>query len=1072
MKDKGMKKRILAIILCLVMVAGICGTALAEGLDADNNANAVIETEVSTEGELSEDAVVVDDTTVVEDMETLEQPDSSADVISEDSEIEEETTIEEATAEDSTEAQPEETLTLTQELDGTTITLSGPESSFEEGKEYSLSVSKIENTTEENNEAAIALETIEEAIDKMAEEKEKTVASYQAFDIKLLADGEEVQPLGPVEVKFSGEKVAESVADETIETNVIHVDAETGELEDMEAVTVEADVAIETTHFSIYVYVELADAEAAKEITLTVEHWVQNYVDSEEYIKYDDTDVILHDGFKGTVEGLVSMCLSDEAEVHHDLKNTYIQDENGEWVKVKNNETISLSDDETIKLEYTVDEDSIVQPESFFDTSRVKITNKIEKNKTATALDVNDQTTVTLQVGGDQEQLGVDIIYIVGSYATNSDGTPNPEGDVLIGSLIESIGEIVQTGTPVNFGLVPFSSDTVVAMPLTSITKDNLEELPSLIADALATCEALYDGVNMENALIKCKKMFSESELADHPERQHLVMITSGFTYFFNSGENNEYVSTVPVNYKGVNRLFYWNKAWQRARTNQTNTYPIPKGIVQAHTAAVEAETTSLGLWDFYWSYIDQWTRADIAAGDKVVYEACTIESGNFLKWYNSGELVSGYSQTGYGKAVPKAQTTDEDIANAVTLTAGANPLTDDAAAHAIGYERAMWEAYEYTKANITGAGINFYPIYNALNANYTNGNWSPASYGVNWTNQYIGHSFVDMLAGGEGQAIKYEKQGDKTFFDPIKEQLLYSCSVGSEVEDYIGYDPEKGNFEFIQKADALSLNIGDKEYETTKLETPNEGATSSYVFTALGAEEATFTLDYYYGNGTTTEKFIWTFGENISKYIPVTLTYKLQLTEKSTVSGAHVVDTNISATLYPKNSDGEPGNPEVFPIPEVEYIVKQKIRIVKASSEDSSLLQGAEFSLTCTSNNEYTFENQTTTASGEVGFEILNGTYTLKETKAPEGYSLTDAEYIITLDEEGNFSVKCGDSDYTYDTKDGVIVITIENTPLYELPATGGEGIYMYLIAGVVLLMGGVTIIYKQRCKEVLRRR
>ena len=41
-----------------------------------------------------------------------------------------------------------------------------------------------------------------------------------------------------------------------------------------------------------------------------------------------------------------------------------------------------------------------------------------------------------------------------------------------------------------------------------------------------------------------------------------------------------------------------------------------------------------------------------------------------------------------------------------------------------------------------------------------------------------------------------------------------------------------------------------------------------------------------------------------------------------------------------------------------------------------------------------------------------------------------------------------------------------------YELPSTGGEGIYLYLIAGVLLLMGGSTIIYKKRCKEVLSRR
>ena len=224
-------------------------------------------------------------------------------------------------------------------------------------------------------------------------------------------------------------------------------------------------------------------------------------------------------------------------------------------------------------------------------------------DKTAEWSDEKFVADVTLSVGGDSEVIGSDIIYIVGSYASNADGTPNPKGDDLISSLMETITEMVEAGTVVNFGMVPFSSDSIIAMELTAISEENLADMPDMIADALATCESVYDGVNMENALVKAKKMFDESELADYPERQHLVMISSGFTYFFNSGKDNEIVATVPVNYTGVDRLFFWNKAWQRARTNQTNTYPIPKGIVEAYEADDEGYDT---LWDFYWSYIDQ----------------------------------------------------------------------------------------------------------------------------------------------------------------------------------------------------------------------------------------------------------------------------------------------------------------------------------------------------------------------------------------------------------------------------------------------------------------------------------
>lgn len=163
----------------------------------------------------------------------------------------------------------EETIELTTEVDGTTITLSGPASSFEEGKKYEIQAEKVED------EETIA--TIEEAIDKEAEKQEKKVENYQAFDIKLMLDDEEVQPLGPVEVKFSGKEVKKSVENEETEVSVLHVDENTGEATDMEATaTEEKEVVIETKHFSLYVYVDLTKTDITGKIQVKVEHWGKN----------------------------------------------------------------------------------------------------------------------------------------------------------------------------------------------------------------------------------------------------------------------------------------------------------------------------------------------------------------------------------------------------------------------------------------------------------------------------------------------------------------------------------------------------------------------------------------------------------------------------------------------------------------------------------------------------------------------------------------------------------------------------------------------------------------------------
>ena len=182
-------------------------------------------------------------------------------------------------------------------------------------------------------------------------------------------------------------------------------------------------------------------------------------------------------------------------------------------------------------------------------------------------------------------------------------------------------------------------------MPLTSRASEaDLEALPAKIAAAIQEAGNVYDGVNMENALLTAAEMFGASELGlmGRTDRQHLVMISSGHTYYFNSGDNNEYISTVPVSFKNgsvdTDEVFYMEKAWMRARNNSTNSYPIPKAIVEYYNANTDKYESE---WDCYWSLIDAWARADIAAGDTVVYEATTREAGDFKAWMNSGKYSS-----------------------------------------------------------------------------------------------------------------------------------------------------------------------------------------------------------------------------------------------------------------------------------------------------------------------------------------------------------------------------------------------------------------------------------------------
>lgn len=108
---------------------------------------------------------------------------------------------------------------------------------------------------------------------------------------------------------------------------------------------------------------------------------------------------------------------------------------------------------------------------------------------------------------------------------------------------------------------------------------------------------------------------------------------------------------------------------------------------------------------------------------------------------------------------------------------------------------------------------------------------------------------------------------------------------------------------------------------------------------------------------------------------------------------------------------------------------------------------------------------------------EIEKTTYTLRETSAPAGYAKSEVQWTIAITDttvtitgaNGNplTPTQLGNptTGKTYDA------YTYENTPVYDLPSTGGTGIYLYMIGGMLLMFAAVWILYKTKCKEVLEK-
>lgn len=169
------------------------------------------------------------------------------------------------------------------------------------------------------------------------------------------------------------------------------------------------------------------------------------------------------------------------------------------------------------------------------------------------------------------------------------------------------------------------------------------------------------------------------------------------------------------------------------------------------------------------------------------------------------------------------------------------------------------------------------------------------------------------------------------------------------------------------------------------------------------------------------------------------------------------------------------------------------KWQIVKRSTSDPDRrLDGAgfkltnktdEFTLTGSSNESGVIEWEN--ANGTPYDEVLSdGTYTLTETAAPVGYML-GADWEIEIENgiptkisslgSDNTNIGSGSSgseviidDVTFYNDGGVLTLYYDDEILYELPSSGGPGIYQYMLGGALLLMTGALMVYNERKKEV----
>ena len=213
------------------------------------------------------------------------------------------------------------------------------------------------------------------------------------------------------------------------------------------------------------------------------------------------------------------------------------------------------------------------------------------------------------------------------------------------------------------------------------------------------------------------------------------------------------------------------------------------------------------------------------------------------------------------------------------------------------------------------------YKSYNAYKALQEKYNTYAVCSGVekDMTDFPFGPSFMTYLADGKNVT-----------FNSIQNDILYAVSAGSTVTDIIG---SKFSFEGIK-----SLTVGKQELTATK-----SGENTWYFGNDNTASESNYRFKVVYNSQD--HQFVWTINEKVSNFAPVQLTYTVKLTKPETAAGTYGVTdlngdekvddtgaavdktkalyTNQEAKLVPKDSNGNTGVEQTFPMPSVFYTIK-----------------------------------------------------------------------------------------------------------------------------------------------------
>ena len=212
------------------------------------------------------------------------------------------------------------------------------------------------------------------------------------------------------------------------------------------------------------------------------------------------------------------------------------------------------------------------------------------KDKTATELDNNFNSRVTLSLPSAEKELVSDVVFVLDKSSCEEDVTT--EALAMLADLGASVKD---TGASIKVGAVQFAGRAVVSCELTELTDEAIAE-GGAIHNGLKT-QATSGGTNLQAGLLEAQKML-EADKDVEDSRKYVIVITDGLTRQF-LAEDGTQDGTLMAIYNGLDadggRVWGSPSGWCVANGFVDGVYGIPGGDWDTYYAAVKANVAKDG---------------------------------------------------------------------------------------------------------------------------------------------------------------------------------------------------------------------------------------------------------------------------------------------------------------------------------------------------------------------------------------------------------------------------------------------------------------------------------------------